>query len=216
MVASPDPKDRYVDAFSSLGMRLQDDDGCSEAEVAAGEARLGVRAPAAIRAYFLLSGRETVLNQAHNHLLLPSEWCLDAGHLIFLAENQNVVLWGTDVSEHREDPPILQGVNGDQVEWHPENERASEFLIVMLHWQAVMGGLGRTWSAIVDREFSARLSDWRYAGEVNAMRAYSRDGVALCWLEWEDTWRIFAASTDELRVEKLAEQLSITWDPNYE
>ena len=196
-------------------MPLQDGDGCSEAEIAAAEARLGVRIPAAIRAYFLLCGRETVLNQAHNRLLLPSDWCLDVDHLVFLTENQNVVVWGTDISEQSDDPPILQGVNGNEIEWHPEHARASEFLIVMLHWQAVMGGLGRTWSAIVDREFPTRLSGWRYAGEVNAMRAYSRHGVALCWLEWEDTWRIFVAAADEVRVEGLAEQLSVAWDPNY-
>jgi hypothetical protein len=216
MSASSNPSGAYVEAFSSLGVPLQDGDGCSEAEIAAAEARLGVRIPSAIRAYFLLCGRETVLNRAHNRLLLPSDWCLDVDHLVFLTENQNVVVWGTDIGEQTDDPPILQGVNGNEIEWHPEHARASEFLIVMLHWQAVMGGLGRTWSAIVDREFPTRLPGWRYAGEVNAMRAYSRDGVALCWLEWEDTWRIFVASADEVRVEGLAEQFSVAWDPNYD
>jgi hypothetical protein len=216
MVASTDPKRKYGEAFSSLGVLLQDGDGCSETQVAAAEADLGIRVPTAIRAYFLLCGLETFLNQAHNHLLLPSEWFLDGGRLVFLAENQNVVVWGAELGERLEDPLILQGVNGDDIDWHPEHEKASEFLIVMLHWQAVMGGLGRTRSAIVDREFSARLSDWRYAGEINAMRAYSRDGVALCWLKWEDTWRVFASSAHEDRVEGLAQQLSIAWDPHYD
>jgi hypothetical protein len=75
-----------------------------------------------------------------------------------------------------------------------------------------MGAFGRTWSAVVDAEFPKRLDGWRYAGEINAMRAYSRNAVALCWLRWDDEWRIFAASLHDDRVEELGRALSLAWD----
>src|SRR5687767_13749169 len=112
MAAPFDLRAQYRESFSALGVRLERTDGCTVEEVSAAERRLGLRTPAAIRDYFLLAGREARINQAHNHLLGPSEWFVDSGHLVFLAENQNVVLWGLPVSDARDDPAVLQGVNG--------------------------------------------------------------------------------------------------------
>lgn len=216
MAAPVDPRAHYAASFSALGVQLEPTDGCPEEEISAAERRLGLRAPAAIRDYFLLAGREARINQAHNHLLSPSEWFVDSGQLVFLAENQNVVLWGFPVADVRDDPAVLQGVNGDEIAWHPEHPSLSEFLTVMIHWQAVMGAFGRTWSAVVDSEFPRRLDLWRYAGEVNGLCAYSRDAVALCWLRWDDEWRIFAASMKEDCVEALGRALSLAWDRDFE
>jgi hypothetical protein len=110
----------------------------------------------------------------------------------------------------------ILGVNGDPIEWFPEHHSCSEFLCVMAHWQAVMGGFGRTWSASVDANFPERLDGWGRVGAVNGMHAFNRSGVALCWLRWDDDWRIFAASADDGEVERLSGSLNVSWDPNYE
>jgi hypothetical protein len=197
-------------------MQLAAGDACTMEEVDDAERALATAVPDALGSYFRLAGREARFNRAHNQLLQPAEWFIDAGHLVFLAENQSVVFWGIPVGDARSDPPVSQGVNRDPIEWFPEHHSCSEFLGVMAHWQAVMGGFGRTWSAIVDANFQERLDGWGRVGAVNGMHAFNRSGVALCWLRWDDDWRIFAASADDAEVECLSESLNVAWDPNYE
>jgi hypothetical protein len=62
---------------------------------------------------------------------------------VFLEENQCVVFWGVEVGTVPEDdPPVYQAeyVRGRPTEWYLEHKRCSEFLIVMLHLQAVWAG----------------------------------------------------------------------------
>jgi hypothetical protein len=213
---SADFEERYRGAYAGLGVRLSPADGFTDEELAAVERSFAVSIPSSLRGYLRAAGREVGLNQAHNHLLPPGEWFIDCNRLVFLAENQYVVFWGVPLGVADPDPPVFQGINGEPIDWYAEHSSCSEFLCVMLHWQAVMGGLGRTWSAVVARNFPERLEGWTYVGEVNDMRAFALDGVALCWLPWKEGWRIFVASTDEAQVARLSEALSVVWDPDYE
>jgi len=180
------------------------------------EQALAISIPDALQSYFLVAGRETRLNQAHNHLLAPAAWFIDSRHLVFLEENQAVVFWGVPIEPNEEDPSVAQAVNGVRIDWNLEHHSCCEFLSVMLHWQAVMGAFGRTWSAVVGADFLDALADWTLVGEVNGMHAFNRGGVALCWLRWDDEWRIFAAAADHTQVASLSSSLDVSWDPNYE
>ena len=202
---------RYRAAYEALGVSLQSGDAVLEMELTIAEHRLDVRVPEALRQYTLLAGREAILNGAHNRLLSPRDWSVDDGHLVFLDENQSVVQWGVAVTG-ADDPPVHQRAGG---EWFLEHDHCSEFLEVMLHWQAVMGGAEFMRSAL-DAEFPARLQGFRRAGAINELTAYSRDHVALCFVPWDDGPRIFVAGGNARAVQSLAEELSFEWDASFD
>jgi hypothetical protein len=177
-------EDRYaVAALSLLGL-VPDDAGMDERSLARAERHFGVALPEALRGYYLTLGNLSELNDAHNRLLAPRDWFIDAGKLVFMVENQAVVYWGVEAAKWPDDDPaVFQGVNlPDAIEWHPECDRCSEFLLVMLHWQAVMGGL--EWLGTADETGPAvadhLASRWRRVGGFNGMEAFRREGRAAC------------------------------------
>ncbi|MFF3015668.1 SMI1/KNR4 family protein [Streptomyces sp. NPDC057939] len=88
---------------------LGDDDGWSEADLAAAEERLGVRLPLALREAYLLLGRRRDLTSNHDVLLSPSELYVDESKeaLVFRHENQGVVSWGILLDKLTDDDPAV-------------------------------------------------------------------------------------------------------------
>lgn len=171
--------------------------------------------PPAVREYFLVAGAERRFNQVYDRLLPPHEWFIDNGHVVFMVENQVVVLWAvTATSTPQPDPSAFMGANGKEIVWHLEHERCSTFLKVMIHWHgAYAGAMQYSNTASVAPELVDRLdSDWRFVGEVNGMRAYNRDGQAVCLVEWEDSWRIFGGATTKTGMSEIAHDLGINWE----
>jgi hypothetical protein len=61
--------------------------------------------------------RAIQFNQTFNHLYAPEEWVINDEKLVFMEENQTVVLWATVAGvEPEDDPPVFQGVNGQPIE----------------------------------------------------------------------------------------------------
>src|SRR5262245_41771504 len=185
----PSFSERLESTFATLVRPLTPEDGEPEPSVARAEARLGLRLPPVLRAYYRLAGRFDRLTRAHNRLRRPGEWSVDGGKLVFLEENQCVVVWGVEASRSpEEDPPVYQGtiIRGQPTEWHLEQERCSEFLLVMLHLQAVFGGheflVG---SEITSEALEKFLTGWTPVGRVKELRAFCREGGAACVLEGE-------------------------------
>jgi hypothetical protein len=125
-------------------------------------------APRVLREYYGIAGRLD-LNRAHNQLYTPHKWFVDAGKFVFMEENQEVVYWGIPISaEVGDDPPVSQGVNvvDQPIDWHPEHGACSEFLLVMLHWQAVCGGMRFTGSADISPKALILIrATWSLVGE---------------------------------------------------
>ena len=210
-----DVRDLYRRTYARLGRPLTPRDGNADSRIEAGEKRLGVRLPQALREYYRVAGRERRFNRIFNRLYAPHEWFVDAGKLVFLEENQAVVLWATTVSpEPDDDPPAYQGVNGEPIEWYVEHEHLSVFLVVNLHWQGAFGGAMRCCgTAVVPPELVGTLDrDWPFVGEVNRMRAYGRPGQAICFLRWEDSWRIFAGASTQRHFVAIATELGVRWE----
>lgn len=207
--------DQYRHAFSNLGSPLKPRDGISHSALRAAEKRLGESLPKALADYYLVAGREQRFNCVYERLLPPEEWFVDGYHLVFMEENQAVVYWGVQTCrEPTSNAPVFQGVNGDPITWHVEHERCATFLLVMLHWQGAFGG-AMPWcgTAPTSRQLVTRLDrDWRFVGEVNGMRAYSRPGQAACILLWENSWRVFCGATEAETAKTLAKELRVSWD----
>jgi hypothetical protein len=98
------------------------------------------------------------------------------------------------------DPPVLQGVNvKDQpIEWHPEHGSCSEFLLIMLHWQAVCGGMAFTAGADIPPMTLSRIrASWALVGEMGGMLAFARDGGAACVIGEGEALQLFVAGRTE-------------------
>ena len=210
-----DFRDLYRRAYAILGRPLTPRDGNAEARIESAERRLGIRLPKALRDYYRVAGWERRINGIFDRLYATHELFVDADKLVFMEENQAVVLWATTAGpEPGDDPPAYQGVNGEPIEWYVEHERLSVFLGVMLHWHGAFGGAMRCGgTAVVPADLAGTLDrDWPLVGEVNGMRAYSRPGQAVCFLRWGDSWRVFAGASSRSSLDAIAAELDLRWD----
>lgn len=134
-----------MDAYEALserylGRALVPGDGCSEAEIAKAEMRVGIALPAALRTYYLRCGSVSRFNSSHNLLRSLSELTIEDAHLVFMNENQNVVSWGFRLQDLGLDDPIVwQRNNMPSVEWYSEEMTLPQFLDSMFHWYRETG-----------------------------------------------------------------------------
>jgi hypothetical protein len=131
-------RERYIELIRRhLGRGPERSDGLTEAAVTGCERRLGVRLPAAVRAYYLTAGRLDRINRAHNLLFGLDELRIEDSHLLFMEENQAVVHWGIPARRlSQDDPVVYQRANADGAGWYSEKMRFSRFLTRMFDWQA--------------------------------------------------------------------------------
>jgi hypothetical protein len=213
----------YREAYTRLGRQLTPQDGIPEAVLTAGERKLGGRLPNSLRDYYLVAGREKVLNHAFNRILAPDDWEIHAGKFPFMVENQYVVVWGIDISATPGvDAVVFQGpiVKGEPRQWFEEHKRCTTFLVFMLHLQAAYGG-GLAYSASTPAPaslISALDANWQFVGEVNGMRAYGRQGQAACFLKWPDLikktdgWLLCAGASTKSGLDAIAADLGLDWE----
>jgi hypothetical protein len=105
---------RFIRGFAANWLTpLTDDDGCTDAELDAAEARLGVRLPAALREAYGLFGRRHDLTSSEDTFLGPAGLYLaDTGDaLIFRVGCQDVAHWGVLVADlDKADPPVVMRI----------------------------------------------------------------------------------------------------------
>ena len=117
-----------------LGRPLAGKDGVRESRLRRAEKRLHLALPEAIRDFYLLAGAAPETRE-HNRLLDPEDLVVEAGHLLFMEENQGVVDWGFPLSQKgRADPRIWQRVNDDPPRWYSERMPFSAFILKYLAW----------------------------------------------------------------------------------
>ena len=207
----PNFSERLRATFATLVRPLRPEDGHPEAVLSDAELRLGLRLPSALRDYYRLAGRFDRFNQAHNRLRSPEEWGVDGSNLVFLEENQCVVVWGVEASlSPEDDPPVYQGpiVRGRPTEWYLEHDRCSEFLLVMLHLQAVWGGYDHLGgSDVPPAALEEFLGGWTFAGRIHELRAYSREGGAACVIEGEGSSQLYVGARTEREMQRIVAEL---------
>jgi hypothetical protein len=185
-------RSRYRHAFRCLVRNPLPRDGFAPARLKDAEARLGVKLPKALWDYYALVGRHKI-NQVHNRLLPPDRLDVEKRHLVFMEENQGVVYWGlrrTDLGE--KDPTVLQSLDPEEDPWYSERTRCSDFLIAMLCWQAVGGGLPYTgYSEGLGADAVGRIRRaWPFIAKMHGLAAYGSPGQAVCVLSAEESFVI--------------------------
>lgn len=211
----------YQELVAQLYQPLSSGDGFSDDEVTSAEQRLGLRLPGLLREFYLLAGKRIDLNHAHNQLVHPNDLQLEDEKLVFYEENQAACIWGVRAEDLEvADPPVVRGdsmAGFPQWVWEPHFERLSSFLLMMLCWQGVMGGM--THSAVVSG-IGARVEEtmgarWR-ALDVDApegeIRAYVGDGQILCMVGTRPRSDLYAGARNDKELAEIEELLDVAWD----
>ncbi|MFF0392665.1 SMI1/KNR4 family protein [Kitasatospora sp. NPDC004615] len=97
-----------ADLAAFWGAPLIPDSGCTDAELDAAEARLGLRLPAALREAYRLIGNRPDLTSNQDTLLPPDKLYLDQDCLVYRVENQSCAYWGIPLAAlDQDDPPTV-------------------------------------------------------------------------------------------------------------
>jgi hypothetical protein len=56
---------------------------------------------------------------------------------------------------------------------------------------------------------------WSFVGEVSRMRAYQKNGQALCFVKWMPEWRVFVGAQSEASLDAIADELGLKWDDTW-
>lgn len=205
----------YEKLFYDTGLELTQGDGCAEANLAKAESRLGVKLPLALRDYYLKSG-EHELNQSYHHLIELGEMGFTDDYLIFLDENQSVALWGIPRKNLGEDDPFVwQGENSSPRQWESEGLTVSEFLEMVLYWQAACGGLEFAGSAAgLDADVLSGIErQWSKVRVHNGMQFFVKRGqILVVHEEGGGKFSLLAAGTTLEHFEAIDEALGIDWE----
>jgi hypothetical protein len=197
--------------YAALGRELKRGDATPLREILQAQQRLSVSR--SLGEYYRVAGRASDFHSAYDLLLPPAEWELDRGRLIFMEENQGVVLYGARFNL-RHEAPVEMRVSDEGARWVKVCASTRAFLQTMLCWNvAFAGALDAGGTAPAPAGLRKQLDrDWPFVGEVNRMRAYLKPRRVVCWLKWGDHWRIFAGATDDSELERVERELKLAWD----
>jgi hypothetical protein len=179
---------------------LVEGDGLAEEAIAAGEARLGVRLPAVLRAWYRIAGKRDDLTVTQVALWLPDELALNDAGLVCFAEAKGPNRWiirRTDLEQ--EDPPVYRA---DSTAETPESPTLTEFLLLMLAQDIILShewsGFGSFWEpaeSVLNELAVSRLgiSEWRWPQYPTQFY----EGTNLLVMTNGDEWFWFAATDRE-------------------
>ncbi len=175
-----DYKNYYNKIFDLFGYPLDDSTSMEESVITHASQSYDTGIPVALRDFYLVAGCEKRFSQCYNHLITPKNWIIDKDQIVFMEENQGVVLWSVSINGG-DDPLVFQSINDNEMEWFPENCKFSVFIAVMLHYQAVNGGFDCIGNFSEHVELNKMLKEkWTCYGTVNGLIAYSRQNQVLC------------------------------------
>lgn len=197
-------------------------DGYTAADIAAAEARLGIRLPRALAAYYRALGKNDQVNRSHNQLLPPDQVSFtDDRYLVFYEENQVVAYWGIKESDLQADnPPVYGNYYPDGTEWYLDATTVDNFLLLMAIYNGTMGGL--TYNANSFDTVSPELADdimanWEEVKDITlqSQRIFTDqfEEVISVSVDQQGNWAgIFIGTQDSKRFERLLSRLEIDWD----
>jgi hypothetical protein len=217
--------DKKLKVYRSIAQNLYApftrEDGVSIEELEQAEKSYGFRLPETLREFYLLTGNHHAINASHNRLLSVDCLEIEDNKLLFYEENQCASYWAIDLSDiEKDDPPVWIGqaiVGQEGLEWYLDAENLSDFLLIMLCWQSVMGGLPFT--GLVDnikesviRTVKNNFSPLKVRGNYSGLQSFIGEGKVLCLAEGEEGASIYVGASDEGKFLEIEDLLQIEWD----
>jgi hypothetical protein len=187
-----------------FGRPFTAEDGYSEAEIDDAQSRTGYELPEALQDFYAVVGHFDPVLESHNRFYSPGKFSRTDDKLVFCEENQVVVYWGYNQDEGwRTDPPVYQGVNNDEIEWYVEASRISEFLVGMIYWQALWGGLPIFRSAEAAESVRELAGAWPSVWKDEDSQLFSRGSMVFSLTRKESGVEVQAAALVEQELEDL-------------
>lgn len=209
-------RERYRIVVEGLHGALSVGAGLSEEEIALAEQKLGFKVPTALSDFYLLAGRFKGVTEAHNRFYAPADYVRDGDKIVFLEGHQAAFFWGLDASQiQQSDPPIFQGVKPtttEVIEWYPECDRCSDFLVGMICWQAANGGLPYGGFAAAPESIASELRKvMTLVWEVLRFVMFGENGAVVCLVQQQDSKEIQAAARTRGDLERIRQTFGLNW-----
>lgn len=207
----------------------EEEDGYSEEEICAAEARLGIRLPEPLRSFYVLWGKSHLISGDLEGLASPDDLFIQTEALVFVFENQGIYVRGVlraDLS--REDPPVYLVEHDDEsAVWKLTQEHLSDYLDALSYFHA-FSGRGRCTASVYrpmgERERYALLARHWHKVEINSVPLYvHHDAAPRGWpiyvregqaLDWYTNLLVAAARTRE-DLDQISDILGVTWKKGF-
>lgn len=210
--------DDYDARLAELFPPLDPGDGIAESEIAAAEERLASCLPKVLREHYLRAGQRSDINQSFNRLALPGSLRISGDALVFYADSDGATLWGIRLDElEKDDPPVVRSTDDETVSWHADHPHLSGFLVAMLYWQAVHGGMPYTGTAQIDEtEIPALRNHWPRVELMGWFAEHTmvfhKAGQALCVVGHAPDLALRAGGRTRKDFLAIQERLNLDWD----
>jgi len=211
----------YREIAQNLYPPFKPEDGVSIEEVKLAEKSYGFRLPKILREFYLLVGNHQAINNSLNRLLSVDCLEIEDNKLLFYEDNQRSCYWAIDLSDTKENnPPVWVGqsiVGQEELEWYLEAENLLDFLLIMLCWQSVMGGLAFTGLAenkeeSVIQTVRNNLSALKVGRNYSGLQVFIDNGKIICLAEGKAGTSIYAGASDKRKFLEIEDLLQIEWD----
>lgn len=187
--------------FANAIQELTPDDGLTAGTLDSAQQQLGFPIPEPLRDYYSQTGN-TPFNQSFNRFLAPHAFVVRGDHAIFCEENQCVVLYGFRISDAAQEDPAVWQLNPTEDKWYFDCKRMTSFLLKMVCWQAVCGGVSATAKGIVSMSEYHRIESTYDRVEFGVidhdydLRAFQQDGVLVCAFPEGDRCHLYCGCND--------------------
>lgn len=211
----------FEETIARLYKPLKPDDGEPESVVAEAERRLDIHLPRILRDYYLLAGRRKDLNHCFDSLKSPGELAIAEDALVFYEANQGVAFWGIRLEDAtHDDPPVVRAayVPKQPLKWAADFDQTSDFLVLMLYWQAVNDGLEYVGLAgdLGEDIFARVQAHWppvELGPNHSGLRVFSKGGQVLCVSQLtESLYELQVAGRTEEDFREILHRLKLKWD----
>jgi hypothetical protein len=205
----------FADRFRAIvealyGRCFTQADGIPESELDTILSRASYELPEALRDFYAVVGRFDPVMEAHNRFYPPGALTRMDGKRVFCEENQLVVFIAYDEEQGwRSDPPVYQGVNGEEVEWYLENERCSDFLAGMIYWQALFGGLPHSRIGRAPESVREAAAAWPLVVQDGDTQIFSRGALVFSLTRQDSSVEIQASGLVDAELEGLWQALGL-------
>jgi hypothetical protein len=195
---------------SLLGRKLNARDGMAES-------KRWPPMPKRLREYYQIAGRLDSVNRCYERLYHPGKLDDEDGYRIFMEENQNVVVWAFKSEDvDQANPTIYQASclqNGELDKWYPQKLRCAEWLVAMVYWQVVNGGLRYGGYKHSHRDLRRRLAArWPHLLTIpeGPIKFYGRAGQVVCWCG-KKRGSLYAAGRTKDDFRQIDKALRVAW-----
>lgn len=120
-----------------IGRKITIKDGFSKKQLDKLLYEADINIPTSLYQYYQTCGKLEI-NKEHHNLYNPNELEFIDNYLVFMEENQRVVIWGFNKEDlNKEDPMVYQSQENEKTEWYPEEMEFSKFIIDA--WKFIRG-----------------------------------------------------------------------------